>query len=133
MTMLINRIKVILNIFASIILITFVVIIFTPSHNTQRGNILSFSLSNKDIIYNNKSDSDITKAQIDNSGMSDALREEVLNRAKAMTEVKWTPKCNLIDKKGGYIFTKWKIYNGVPYSMDTYLLGYYEIHNVVKF
>lgn len=118
--MILKRVKVLLNIFASIILLIFVAIIFTPSHNIQRANILSFSLSNKDIIYNNKPDSDIVKTQINNSGMSDVLREEILNKAKAMTEVKWTPKCNLIDNKGLYIFIKGKTYHGVPYSMDTY-------------
>lgn len=120
MDMMIKRIKVILNIFASMILLIFVVIIFTPAHNPERGNVLPFSLSNNDIIYNNKPDSDIAKTQINDSGMSDVLSEEILNKAKAMTEVKWTPQCNLIDNKGLYIFTKGKTYHGVPYSMDTY-------------
>jgi len=48
------------------------------------------------------------------------LKEEILNRAKAMTEVKWTPKHNFIEKKCFYIFIKGKTYQGVPYSMDPY-------------
>lgn len=124
----IKGIKIILNIFASIVLLLFVVFIFTLTHNPDRGNIspnniksiLPFSLSDNDITYNIKADPNISKTKTDSSDLSEVLREEILNRAKAMTEVKWTPMYNLIGKKCFYIFIKGKTYHGVPYSMDPY-------------
>lgn len=112
----IKCIKVVLNIFALIIMILFIFDIFTPVHNPSIGNssshivqsILPFSLKDKDITY------------ISNKDMSDAAQQRMLDRAKAMTEVKWVPKYNLIDKKGFYVFRKGKTYYGVPYSMDSY-------------
>jgi len=120
--------KLTLNIFSAIILLLFISIIFTPAQNFDRGNIssnniqniLPFSFSDNNIIYNTKTDAVISKQNANDVGMSDALREEVLNRANAMTEVKWTPKYNLIDKKSAYTFIKGKTYCGVPYSMGTY-------------
>lgn len=110
-------IKLILNVFALIIMILFIFTTFTPVynpneensnlHNAQAG-ILPFYLNEKDIAY------------ISNKGMSDAAREAVLERAKAMAEVKWIPQYNLVDKKGHYVFRKGRTYYGVPYSMDSY-------------
>jgi len=138
-------IKIIVNIFVLIILVLFIFIIFNPVHNSNSGsafqnNMLKnlpfssssnnvayntkadsdFSLTANDIIYNTKIDSNITKVKANNAGMDSVLRDEILNRAKAMTEVKWIPKYNLIEKDCFYVFLKGKTYTGVPYSMDPY-------------
>ena len=113
--MLFKVVKIILNLFAVIILCVFVFIVVNPAHNSDIKStsqkdipkILPYSLSNKDIIYNTK-------------GNSDVLAEEILNRAKAMTEVKWIPDHNLSDKNCTYTFIKGKTYKGVPYSMGSY-------------
>ena len=121
MGMTFKNIKVILNILAVLILFLFATTIFahtTSAQNsdnkgTNQNNIVklsSFSLSNNDVIYNTNA----------NVSMSNVLKEEILNRAKAMTEVKWSPKYNLIEKKCSYIFIKGKTYQGVPYSEDLY-------------
>jgi len=105
------KIKVILNILAVLTLFLFTATIFAPITSAQnsdnkganQNNIVklsSFSLSDNDVIYSTKV----------NVSMSDVLEEEILNRAKAMTEVKWTPKYNLIEKKCSYIFIKGKTY-----------------------
>lgn len=107
--------KIILHIFASIILFVFIFIVFIPKHDsdikitkqTKMQKTLPYALSNNDVIYNTKSNSDI-------------LTEEILNRAKAMTEVKWIPAHNLSDMNCSYTFIKGKTYQGVPYSMGSY-------------
>ena len=116
--------KIILNIFAVIMFFLFVFIIFTPVHKSDsksitQNNMLKnspFSLSDNAIICTTKVGPNIPNA----GSMSDVLKEEALNRAKAMTEVKWSPKRNLTDKNCSYTFIKGKIYHGVPYSMDPY-------------
>lgn len=50
----------------------------------------------------------------------DITRKEVLSRAESMTEVKWTPKSDLVDKYGNYTFKKNTVFYGVPYSKDNY-------------
>ena len=45
-----------------------------------------------------------------------------------MTEVKWIPKYNIIDKYGNYTFKKGKTYTGIPYSMD-----FYQVSSVSDF
>jgi len=115
------KIKVILNILAVSILVLFAAAIFAPTTSAQNSDnkgvnknsivkLSPFSLSDNNVIYNTKV----------NVSMPDVLKEEILNRAKAMTEVKWSPKYNLIEKKCSYIFIKGKTYHGVPYSMDSY-------------
>lgn len=133
MDMIFKSIKITLNISVLIILCLFIFIIFMPVHNsysnstvhnsysnsTNENNMLinlPFSLSVKDVTYKTKSVSNISK----DKGFYSAFREGILNRAKAMTEVKWTPKYNLIEKEGFYVFLKGKTYTGVPYSMDPY-------------
>lgn len=110
--------KTLLNI-SVIILVIFVFIVFIPNHNSANKNtkqpnmvkILPYSLSNNSITYNTK---------VTSSSSHDVLEEKILNRAKAMTEVKWIPKHNLVEKNCSYIFIKGKTYIGVPYSMDLY-------------
>lgn len=114
-------IRIILNAFAVIILFLFVFIIFTPAHNLAKSStslssipkISPFSLRNNDIVYN-------IKVKANDASKSDVLKIESLNKAKAMTEVKWTPKRNMVDKSCSYTFIKGKVYQGVPYSMDPY-------------
>lgn len=116
-------IKVLLSIFAVLILFIFIFIVFPTSHNsdsrsTKQNNILKtlpYSLSNNDIVYNTKPNSDV-------------LTEEILNRAKAMTEVTWIPDHNLSDKNCSFTFIKGKTYQGVPYSM-----GSYQVSSPVNF
>jgi len=128
MVLKIKIIKIVVNIFATIILFLFVYNISIPAHNsnstsTVPNSILknsSFYLSNKDVTYNSKNDSTINKVKSNDASNSNVLKQEILSRAKAMTEVEWVPKHNLIDKKSSYIFIKGKTYHGVPYSMDLY-------------
>lgn len=82
--------------------------------------ISSFSLSDNNIVSNTDVGSNIPKVKTNDESVSAVLEDEILNRAKAMTEVKWTPKNNLIDKHGSYTFIKGKTYQGVPYSMASY-------------
>ncbi|MCB2294448.1 C40 family peptidase [Clostridium algoriphilum] len=80
----------------------------------------SFTLSDNDITYNTKVGSNITKVKTKDGSKSNVLKEEILNRAKAMTEVKWIPDYNLRDKSCNFTFIKGKTYTGVPYSMGLY-------------
>jgi len=91
--------------------------------STKLNNIVkisSFSLSDNDIIYNTKVASSIPKVKTKDESKSNVLKEKILNRAKAMTEVKWIPDHNLSDKNCTYTFIKGKTYQGVPYSMGLY-------------
>lgn len=84
----------------------------------ETQDISPFSFKDNSIIYSPKAGAGLANAQAENQGISDVTRSEILSRAKAMTEVKWTPKYNLLDKKSSYTFVKGKVYVGVPYSMD---------------
>lgn len=120
--------KILINIFAVIVLFLFVFIILTPTNNPGRSStslstipkISPFSLKDNDISYIAKVDSNIPKGKDKDASKSDDLKIESLNKAKAMTEVKWTPKRNMVDKSCSYTFIKGKEYQGVPYSMDPY-------------
>jgi len=124
----IKIIKTVINIFAVIILFLFAFNISIPadgpnSRSTDQNSIQknsSFFLSKNDISYNTKNDSTIHKVKTNDEGKSNVLEQEILSRAKAMTEVEWIPDHNLIDKKSSYIFIKGKTYHGVPYSMGAY-------------
>ena len=125
MDIVIKGAKVILDILLLIILIIIVFImhnsLFYNTGSTGKNNVQSispFSFSDKAVTYNTKVDSVIASTETNKPGIGEGLREDILNRAKAMTEVKWVPKYNLIDKKGQYTFIKGKTYEGVPYSMD---------------
>lgn len=124
MRMLTKGFKLVLNVIVTLIMIIFAVAIFTPASNPDSNinkninkffNIMPFNLENGDINYENNSDNSINKP-----APSTASRDEVINRAKAMTEVKWTPKYNMVAKKTSYVFAKGKTYYGVPYSTDPY-------------
>ncbi|MBU3160703.1 hypothetical protein KPL37_13205 [Clostridium frigoris] len=115
--MTIKSIKKIVTYTSIITLFIIAFIMFSPkiTSNTrninQNSKIQPFSLSNNAITYNTK---------VPNPCMPDVLKQKILNRAKAMTEVKWIPMHNLVEKKCSYIFIKGKTYRGVPYSMDLY-------------
>ncbi|MDP4143105.1 MAG: hypothetical protein Q8936_01300 [Bacillota bacterium] len=119
-------VKVVLGTFLSFFLVLFLFIVFAPVHNPNMQNtnlnnsddIKPFSLSQSDITYYDKSNS--SGSNLKNTNTSSTFIKAVLTRAVAMTEVKWIPKYNLIDKKGMFIFIKGKTYYGVPYSMDSY-------------
>jgi hypothetical protein len=106
------------------------IFIMVPAHNPNSDNvdtnnfnsIAAFNLSNNDITYNQLD----TKSNPSKS--SDTSIQQILDRAKAMTDVKWSPKYNLVDQKGFYVFIKGKTYYGVPYSMD-----YYQVNSVSDF
>lgn len=74
-------------------------------YNLNASEIIS--VSNQNNINNNI------------NGADKINRENILNRAKAMVYVSWTPNCNIVDSSGHYIFLKGKEYIGVPYSMDS--------------
>lgn len=113
--------KLILNVFVTLILIVLIITIFTPAANQGSNinkninkffNIMPFDVNNDDISYDNNN--------INKPATLSTSRNEVISRAKAMAEVKWTPKYNLVDKKASYTFVKGKTYYGVPYSNDSY-------------
>jgi hypothetical protein len=123
MSIALKSLKIILNIFFLFILLIALCIIFIPAPNPSEGNIVNqsltpFALKNGDVTHQQVQEQTETKGS--NPGMSESERNAVLNKAKAMTEVKWSPKYNLVDTKGPYIFIKGKTYYGVPYSMDSY-------------
>lgn len=127
MQMLLSKIKLIfLKLFALIVLSLVFIIIFTIAYN-PKGNktalndlqlILPFSLNKEDIIFKNEN-ADASQADpcLYNT---QAFSSEVIKRAEAMINVKWTPSYNLVSKKASYTFIKGKTYYGIPYSMDLY-------------
>ena len=117
MKSLIKFIKIILNTFITLILLLIfltILVVFNPvqkiDSNTTNNiqSTLPFRLESSDINYDKSNNT------------STIERQEILNRAKAMVEVKWTPKQNIVDKYAIYAFIKGKTYYGVPYSMDSY-------------
>ena len=141
MKTIIKLIKIIIYIFIALVffMLAAIFIILNPMQNVNNNatdnneNVPRFQLSSNDITYdksNNTSNSS-TNTSISNNisslntntataNISNAAREEVINRAKTMAEVKWTPKENIIDKYAIYAFIKGKTYYGIPYSMDSY-------------
>jgi len=127
--MLLSKIKLILlKLFALIVLSLVFIIILTITYNPE-GNkttlndqllILPFSLNKKDIIFKNENSSvSQAKACLNNT---QAFSSEVIKRAEAMINVKWTPSYNLVSEKASYTFIKGKTYYGIPYSM-----GFYQV------
>ena len=115
------------NAFTVTMLFLFIFIIVITVHNniknTKVNNVVkisSFNLSDDAIIYNTKVVSSVTKMKTQDAKKDNLLKEKMLNRAKAMTEVKWIPDYNLRDKNCNFIFIKGKTYKGVPYSMALY-------------
>lgn len=117
-----------------ILVATAVVIIFNPRQSTtnnisdNKQVIPPFKINNKDISYNTEINNS-TQIPVKPSTIKDkqpsnvninSSREEVLIKAQSMINVKWSPKQNIIDKYGVYVFLKGKTYYGVPYSMDSY-------------
>ena len=92
--MLIKTVKKITLNLSIILLFIFIFIVFAPKNNsnnksTKQTNIvkiLPYTLSNSSITYNTK---------VTSSSLPNISEEKILNRAKEMTEVKWTPKHNL--------------------------------------
>ncbi len=110
------------NIFVVLLLSFFIIINVagnTGSASVNYKSAVSFQLKNKDIFYNIGNNESIDDNK-ESDGISASARKEILNRARAMAEVKWSPKYNLIDKHAHYIFLKGKTYCGIPYSMGAY-------------
>jgi hypothetical protein len=117
---------ILLKLFILIVLSLTAIIIFTLAYNPG-GNkkslndihlTIPFSLKEKDIIFKSES-SPVSQANaVMNTAQS--FSSQVLKRAEAMINVKWTPTYNLVCAKASYTFVKGKIYYGVPYSMDFY-------------
>lgn len=123
-------IKVVINIsitlvLVSVILFSLIFIILnakTPNYSSNLSiakvqAVLPFNINSKDITYDNMPNNDNIKLNQDGTGIDST---SVLSRAKAMVEVKWIPKYNLVDKYGYFIFVKGKTYYGIPYSMGIY-------------
>ncbi|MDP4089970.1 MAG: hypothetical protein Q8930_11955, partial [Bacillota bacterium] len=83
-------------------------------------NILPFSVNNQSITYKSSDASGSTAAKDVPEGMSAEEREIVINRAKAMAEVKWTPQYDLPEEYCNFVFKKGTTYTGIPYSMGMY-------------
>lgn len=87
-----------------------------PKKSTNSSfNITAYSLKNSSII----SSSNQTNSNISINDADVNNRVDIINRAKAMVEVSWTPNNNIVDSIGHYIFLKGKTYKGVPYSMGS--------------
>lgn len=121
-------IKKLLNVVFGFFLIIFLLIfaIFAVSHDSNIQDsklqtlekILPFSMNEKDITYNKKEEAAQTIVKNNYRSMTAGERTEVINRAKSMAEVNWTPKYDIYDDKGNFTFKKGKTYSGIPYSMD---------------
>jgi len=117
----INITKTIINMVITLILF---VVIFTlvinPKINIEKEkSIIPFSFNDKDITYDNEnSEKLIPDTQIDE--VPNVNRTDVIERAKAMAEVKWVPNFDIKNKYGNYTFKKGKTYTGIPYTMDIY-------------
>jgi len=75
------------------------------------SNSTTYNLSDSEIIIDTNQN---------NNSNDDINRENILNRAKAMVNISWIPKHNLLDSVGHYIFLKGKRYNGIPYILGGY-------------
>jgi cell wall-associated NlpC family hydrolase len=114
-------IKIIINMFIAVVLLMFIAIfiMLCPLQNTSNNttdsktNINSFQLNQDSITYDKSN-------IISNASDTPLTRQNVLDRARAMVGVKWSPKYNIIDKYGLFIFIKGKTYYGIPYSMNFY-------------
>lgn len=122
-------------IFTIIFLSIFIIINYpyknSKTNNSNKNNVKQFVLDNSEIIYNNleqaksttnsgNTKSETSPAEVSADSKDAARRQEILNKAKAMVEVKWTPKHNLTDQKTHFVFVKGKTYTGIPYSMGGY-------------
>lgn len=94
-------------------------------NNTDKINIdndqsvIPFSFNDKDITYDNDNSVNLVPdTNIDK--VPEVKRTDVINRAKAMADVKWKPKYNIKNTYGKYTFKKGKTYTGIPYTMDIY-------------
>lgn len=130
MKILLRTIKqILLKLFILIVLSLTAIIIFTLAYNPEWNKTslndlqltLPFSLNKKDIIFKTES-SPVSQANtVMNTAQS--FSSQVLKRAEAMINVKWTPAYNLVSKKASYTFVKGKTYYGIPYSMDLYQIS----------
>lgn len=132
MSIILKGIKLILNILVLLMMLVFIFTTFRPVSTTISStnsndtsiadsiNLLPYILDDKDIVHESVQDSNNEEAPADDTSTPGITREEVLKRAEEMTEVKWTSKYNLVDKKGLYIFRRGQTYTGIPYTMDGY-------------
>jgi len=111
----VNYFKKIFNVLCALLFsILILILVINSKINLQKHqSILPFSFNDKDISYNNDKDLNMDKVPV-------VKREDVINRAKAMVEVEWTPKYNIKNTDGNYTFKKGETYIGIPYTMDVY-------------
>lgn len=125
--------------FMALILLIFIGIfmILNPIQNTtdNNHNTVPFKLDGKSITYDknsitsNSNVANVAKTlNLSTMTNSNLICNEILDRAKAMVGVKWSPKYNIIDKYGSYVFVKGKNYYGIPYSMN-----FYQVSSVSDF
>ncbi|MDV3427531.1 MAG: C40 family peptidase [Bacillota bacterium] len=126
MQMLLRKIKqFLLKLFALIVLSLAAIILLTLAYKPEWNKAglndlqltLPFSLNKKDIIFKSEGSSVQTNAAANNT---QSFSSEVIKRAEAMVNVKWTPSYNLICEKASYTFIKGRTFYGIPYSMDFY-------------
>lgn len=118
--------KSIVSAFLLVVILYFsIFVILAPNQKTVINNTITYDkitpyeLNNNSITYNDDNIKNPITNSVANNLISSA-RQEVINKAKAMAEVKWSPRKNIIDKISKYIFLKGKTYYGIPYSMDSY-------------
>ncbi|MBC8061609.1 MAG: hypothetical protein H7Y18_13210 [Clostridiaceae bacterium] len=117
----VNATKKIFNVFITLVLFILIFsIIINPKINIKKEkSIIPFSFNDKNITYDNDNSLNlITDSETDKD--LEVKRTDVINRAKAMAEVKWIPKYDIKNSYGNYTFKKGKTYTGIPYTMDIY-------------
>jgi hypothetical protein len=133
MEIIVNTTKTIINVFITLIIIIliFIMLINPKINNINRTSvgkanietdqsIVPFTFNNEDITYDNTTDDENLIPETDIDKVPEIKRTDVISRAKAMVEVKWTPKYNIKNNYGKYTFKKGKTYTGIPYTMDIY-------------
>ncbi|MDD3223582.1 MAG: NlpC/P60 family protein [Clostridium sp.] len=124
MRIIIRFIKTISTMFISLVLLIVIAVFIVFNHVQNSAginkNVTPFQLNSNNISYDKSRTSSNKSINILTNNVPNLTRQDVLNRARAMVQVRWIPKHNIFDKYGRYVFIKGKTYYGIPYSMNLY-------------
>jgi len=129
MTKALNIISVFLKAILSIFIIFFWIIILFPAKAPITNKAISktfvaaYNINLQDIIYSEKQELASPALETVIVQKPESREDKILKAAKAMAEIKWVPKYDLLDKIASYTFKKGVTYTGVPYSMDGYQIS----------
>jgi len=102
------------------IMMIFIAMIFSSLYMNLHNSNLQINITNNLAPFKLK-DTEITNIPNNKTDIiTSPEKSGILSIAKAMTEVKWTPKSTMVDVSGHYTFVKGKTYTGIPYSMGSY-------------